>query len=140
MKKNVLVVALLLIVSSFSMEMMAQKNLENVVKKCESSDSEAVSMNIIRKRNDKKQVTKVIITISISGNKELVNDFLEAAQKDEPDTVSSIGQKIGKKTYPSLYKFDNGVVFTFSMSKDDQGVVKDGYLNVTVIERDGSDL
>jgi hypothetical protein len=138
MKKNVLVAALLLIVSSFSMESMAQKNLLDVVKKCEASDSETVSMSIIRNRNSEKKVTNMVITIKISGDKELINDFLEAAKKDEPDAINSISKKVGKKNYPSYYNFNNGVAFSFSVHEDDQGVVKD--LDVTVIGKDGADI
>ncbi|GHS99370.1 hypothetical protein FACS189421_09690 [Bacteroidia bacterium] len=139
MKKNVLLVALLLIASSFSMESMAQKNLLDVVKKCEASDSETVSMNIIRNRNSEKKVTNMVITIKISGNKELVNDFLEAAKKDEPDAVNSISKKVGKTTYPSHYEFDKGISFVFFVN-DDKGDVNDGYLKVTVIGKDGADF
>jgi hypothetical protein len=131
MKKNVLFVALLLIVSGFSMEIAAQKNLWKVVEKCESSESEAIDMDIIRNRNSEKKVTNVVITIRISGDKKLVDDFLEAAKKDESDAINSISKKVGKIIYPSHYEFDKGTIFMFSWKRD-KGVIKEGYLNVTV--------
>ncbi|GHT75275.1 hypothetical protein AGMMS50262_10100 [Bacteroidia bacterium] len=118
MKKSVGMMLLFLIVSSLSMEMMAQKNLLAVVKKCDASDSQAVEMNIIRRRNKEAKTSDVLISIRINGDKKLVNEFLEAAKKDEPNTNRSISSKKGGKTYPSNLKFED-IQFMFSF--EDEG-------------------
>ena len=125
MKTKVWIMALLLIVSGFSMKLVAQENLNALVKKCETMPS--VNMNIIRKQNTKtKKLELKIIDIDIKEDQALINEFLEAFKKDEANAIQAIEDKKAGKTTSLFYKFEN-VSYDFSYGK------KEGCASVSVM-------
>lgn len=126
-KKNVFLVMILLIAGSLSSEVMAQKTINALVKKCESIDG--VDMNIVKNRDRKtKQVEKTIINLTIENNPSLVKEFIAAFEKDEPDAYQIIQDKKNGKIIPQFYRFE-GVSYSFSMSDNGKSAT------VTVIQR-----
>ena len=113
MKKIGWIMTLLLIMSSFSVKLIAQKNLDALVKKCETMPS--VNMEVIRQRNDQtKQLQLKIISIRINENPELVNEFLAAFKKDEDQVIQVIESKKGDgQNFSLFYKFES-VSYTIS--------------------------
>jgi len=114
--KNLFIIILLLIVGGISMEISAQANLEAVVKKCESLES--VNMTIVKNRNpNTKKMSNVITSISIKSDPALVNEFLEAFKKDEPNATQVIDSKKNGKIIPEYYSFGE-ISYSFSMKEN----------------------
>lgn len=114
--KHVFIVALVLLLGNFSIDVVAQSNLDALVKKCETMDS--VNMNILKNKDPQtKKIIRVIKTITIRDNPSLTNEFIEAFKKDEEQAFRVVDEKIGQKVYPSYYQFDN-VSYSFSITKD----------------------
>jgi len=117
MKTKVWIMALLLIVSGFSMKLVAQENLNALVKKCETMPS--VNMNIIRKKNtETKKLETKLINITINENPALVTEFLDAFKKDEANVLQSIEDKGAGKTNSLFYRFEN-VTYSFSPGENE---------------------
>jgi len=114
-----------LLIGGIYNDAMAQKNIAAVVSKCESIES--VKMTIVRNKNKEKKTTQIITSIDIQDNPALVNEFLEAFRKDEPDAKQSIDTKKNGKIIPEFYSFDD-VSYSFSMSDN-------GEASITVIEK-----
>ena len=116
MKRNAWIMTLLLVMSSFSMELVAQKNLDALVKKCETMSS--VSMEYVRKKNQqtKKLETKVI-SITIYNDQALVDEFLDAFKKDEDNVLSVIENKEKGGRFNLFYKFES-VSYSIDYMKD----------------------
>jgi site-specific DNA-adenine methylase len=95
--------ALLFIVSSFSMKLSAQENLNALVKKCETMES--VFINVVRTKNPQtKKIEKEIISINICKNPTLINEFVAAFKKDEEKATKVIESKNGGRTISLLYE------------------------------------
>jgi len=125
MKKNVWIMMLLFIVSSFSMEIFAQENLNALVKKCETLPS--VNMSIIRERNSQtNKLEPKIISIDIKDNKALINEFLDAFKKDEDKVVKVIENKNEGGGTNLFYRFEN-VSYSIDYGKEE------GVASVSVI-------
>ena len=122
MKTKVFVAVLLfLMIGSFSMKIGAQENLAAMVRKCETMES--VDMNVVRQKNPQTKKTESVITsITIKSNPVLVNEFLNAFQRDENKAYQVIEKKKGGKTIPSFYQFV-GVSYSFSMQGDGNATV-----------------
>ena len=89
MKKNGLIMLLLFIMSSLSMELVAQENLNALVKKCETMPS--LEVDVIKNKNEETKKLEVsVIAISIENNQALVNEFLSAFEKDKEDATKTI--------------------------------------------------
>ena len=110
--KNVLAIAILLIIAGLSSDLMAQTALRAMVKKCESAEN--VEMSIVRKKDQETlKMKQSVVTIKITSNKALVDEFIAAFEKDEPSAYEAIYSKKDGKTIPQHFKF-KGVTFTFS--------------------------
>ena len=111
--KQLWILVLFLIAGSFSIEMIAQENIQAVIKKCESIES--VEMSVIKSRNAQtNKIERVITSISFSSNPSLLNEFLAAFKKDEEKASKVIENKVNGKLVPSFYRF-KGVAYSFSM-------------------------
>ena len=112
--KNVLAIAVLLIIAGVNSNLTAQTALRAMVKKCESIDSESVIMNVVRKKDKNTlKVISSIVTIDIPAkDKKLVNEFIEAFEKDEPFAFETIYAKKHGTTIPQHFNF-SGVSFSF---------------------------
>lgn len=131
MKKNsVLVLACMLLVGSFSMNLSAQEHLAAVVKKCEAIDS--ADVNVIYQRNPTtKKLQQMIKTVSLDKNPAIVNEVLAAFEKDKAMAVQAIDGKTKGKMMPQFYKFSDGKInISYSVSVSDSGDV-----SLTVIEQ-----
>ena len=118
MKRNVLIMTLLLIVSCFTMRVVAQENLNALVKKCETIPS--VDMDFVRKINPKtKKLETKIIRISINDNQSLIDEFLAARKKDKEKVLQVITKDdpTAKGTW-IFYKFNN-ISYTFSYGEEE---------------------
>lgn len=125
--KNVFLIAVLLLIGSFSIESMAQENLAALVKKCESMES--VQMSVVRRRDTPKgKITKTITSIQFNSNQALVNEFLAAFKKDEESATQAIDDKKNGRMVPSFYRFDD-VSYSFSINGDGDGA------HISIIER-----
>ena len=81
--------ALCLLLSGFSMELMAQKNLEAVVQKCKSDKS--VDKSIVTKRDPKtKELQKIISSFTIEDNPTLQQEVKTAFEQDKEDAYQVI--------------------------------------------------
>ena len=110
--KNVLTIAVLLIIAGVNSGLMAQTALRALVKKCESAEN--VEMSIVRRKDQETlKVKRSVVTIKIMSNKALVDEFIAAFEKDEPSAYEAIYSKKDGKMMPQHFKF-KGVIFTFS--------------------------
>ena len=117
MKKNVWIMTLLLIVSSFSMKLAAQENLDALVKKCETMES--VDTNIMRTRNSEtKKIERETINIKFCKNPALLNEFVTAFKKDAEKAVRANENRKGGRVISLYYQFEN-VRYTLSQ-KDEE--------------------
>ena len=118
MTRNGCIMTLLLIVSSFSMELEAQENLDALVKKCETMKS--VEMQVIRTKNEQTKKLEVeMIKITINEDQELINEFFAAFKKDEDKVQQVIEKKQGKqrKIMSLLYYFEKAM---YKLSEDEK--------------------
>ena len=115
MKRNVLIIMLLLITGGFSLQLAAQKNLEALVKKCETMTS--VDMNVARQRNTRTKVEQKTITVTFSDNTALMNEFLDAFRKDEATALQTTEDKKGGRIQRLVHIYkDAAYVFSYNES------------------------
>lgn len=118
MKKNVLITTVLLVISSFSVDIAAQENIEALIKKCVVETMDSVDINVARMK-DKTDIT----SIHIHSNSGLVNEFLEAFKKDEEKTSESIIQR--KEGNVKLnYKFEDITYSLITQGKNKAMITK----------------
>ena len=119
MRKNVCIITLLFILSSFSMKLVAQKDLDDLVEKCEAMTS--VDMNVVRTRNPKTtELEREVINIRIKDNLALVDKFLSVL--DKLDTTSAIHvakNRQGGRIINLLYRFKDGS-YAFSYNESEK--------------------
>ncbi|GHT26411.1 hypothetical protein FACS189432_00770 [Bacteroidia bacterium] len=114
MRKNVWIATILLVISSFSVEITAQEHIAALVKKCETIDS--VEINVIREKNAKTSDLQAIsAAIRIHSNPDLIKEFLEAFQKDERKATETVAQKQEGKIYLN-YKFGD-IFYSLNLQK-----------------------
>jgi len=137
MKKNGWIISLLLILSSFSMKLLAQEDLDALVKKCETMTS--VDINAVRTRNAKtKELEREVISIKFNDNPALMDEFLSAfrsLKKDE--AIQSTENRQGGVTLNLNYRFEDAAYLFSYIEKDKQVNInitkgKQRQLNVTV--------
>ena len=110
MKRNVLIMMLLLIVSSFSMRIFAQENINAVVKKYETSSS--IAMDHVIERNPKtKKVEQETVLIKIS-DATLSNEFIAAINKDKEKAIKISENTEQGKLRQAVYQFES-ITYTF---------------------------
>ena len=120
MKRNVWIMTLLFLMSSFLMKLVAQENLDALVKKCETMTS--VEMNYVYKKNSQTQKFEpAVITITISKDKDstLIDEFLAALKKDEENATQLIESKQGGQKTSVFCKFKNAS-YSFSFTSEDR--------------------
>ena len=122
MKRNVWIMTLLLIVSSFSMELIAQDNLDALIKKCETMPS--VDMNVVRRQNTQtKKLELQAVTINICDNIELVNEFTAAFkaifEKNKENVISTSEERKGGQIVSLSYIFEKSQ-YLISKQKDNE--------------------
>jgi len=120
MKRNVGIMALLFIMSSLSMKLVAQENLNALVKKCETMSS--VDVNVVSERNAQtNKLEPKVINITIKNDQALVNEFLDAFKKDKENAKQVIENKrAGKTNYSFFYQFE-GVAYSFNSNENNEG-------------------
>ncbi|MDR0758019.1 MAG: DUF5024 domain-containing protein [Tannerella sp.] len=129
-----LLIGLMWLLGSFSMESSAQEAIKALIKKCETL--ETVDVNIIRHRDrNTKEVTRSVTSIQIHSNPALVKEFQDAFQKayddfskDKKVADREIITRRGGKIVNLQYRYGN-VDYSFSVDNDGQDA------NVSVIER-----
>ena len=110
MKKNVWILTLLLIVSSFSMRIFAQENINAVVKKYETSPS--IAMDHVIERNPKtKKVEQETVLIKIT-DATLVNEFIAAINKDKEKAIKISENTSQGQLRQAVYQFER-ITYTF---------------------------
>lgn len=128
MKKNVFIIMLLFVMSIFSMELVAQENLNALVKKCETMST--VDVNVMSTKNpETKELLREIFSINIKENPSLVNEFIAAFKKDEINALKVIEDKKGGKLSSLFYQFENAT-YSFQLGERDKfgfTVEKDGF-------------
>ena len=82
--RNLILTAVLLMAGSWAGDLLAQTNLNALMKKCESKDKVNVEVIYDKYRKTKKPVKEVItITFSTKDNPKLLDEFINAFQKDK---------------------------------------------------------
>ena len=128
MKKNVWIMTLLFILSSFSMKLAAQADLEALVKKCETMTS--VDISIVRTRNQKtNELEREIINIKIKDNLALVDEFLSVLDKlDTTNAIQVAKNRQGGRIINLLYRFKDGS-YSFSYDESEKSA------NISIIKQ-----
>ena len=106
MKKNVLIMALLFITSSFSMNVFAQENIEALIKRCETIQS--IDMTVISKQNPQtKKLEREMVSLTICENPSLVNEFVAVFEKDKEKAIRITENRKGGQITNSSYEFED---------------------------------
>lgn len=104
--KKIILAAFLLVAGAASTEVFAQEHLEALVKKCEKLDN--VQMQVIYNRDpNTKKLEKTIKSINFQDEK-LLNEFLDAFEKDKEKAYKMAEQKVNGRMQPSFYRFSDG--------------------------------
>lgn len=109
--KQMICIALCLIVGSILGELHAQEHIKAVINKCVAMDE----VEVTRIRNKERTVT----TINFKNNDALVNEIAAACQKDESKAEQVIERKVNGKMVPNFYRFEKG---SFSFKVEEKGV------------------
>ena len=93
-----------------AMPLMAQKNIDKLVKELENRDD--VSINSVTKRDPKtRKISRVVKTFSLKVDNKIVKELIDAFEKDEEYTITAI------KDMPRGRKAATSVNFTFIFQK-----------------------
>jgi len=96
-----------------AMPLMAQKNIDKLVKELENRDD--VSINSVTKRDPKtRKISRVVKTFTFKGNDKIVKQLIDAFEKDEEYAITAI------KDMPRGRKAATRVNFTFIFQKDNE--------------------
>ena len=96
-----------------AMPLMAQKNIDKLVKELENRDD--VSINSVTKRDPKtRKISRVVKTFSLKGDNKIVKELIDAFEKDEEYAITAI------KDMPRGRKAATRVNFTFIFQKDNE--------------------
>ncbi len=133
----------LLMAGSWASNLMAQTNLNALMKKCESMEKVNVDVIYDKDRKTKKPVKEVItVTFSRKDNPKLLDEFLDAFRKDKEAAYKVMESKIDGKVMPSFYRFAVGTSdLSFSLEdlnkkfKGNEYMLRNGEIRVTKIER-----
>lgn len=141
--RNFILSAVLLVAGTGANSLLAQKNLNALMKRCEAMDKVNVEVIYDKDRKTKKPVKEVVtITFSVKDNPKLLDEFLKAFQLDKEATYKVVETKANGKVMPSLYRFAVGTTdITYSMDdlelkyKGNAYMLRNGNIRVTKIER-----
>lgn len=128
--KHVFLVAMMLFVGSFTMEMAAQSAIEAVVKKCETMKDVEVSKMTTRDK-DTKKVTREITTITFRDNQALANEVVAAFNKDKANALHEAESSSNGQVTSIFYKFEKA---SYSYSQ------RSGRVSITIIQGDGEGM
>ena len=118
MKRNGFILMLLLFTGSFSTKLVAQQNLDALIKKCEAMSS--IDISYSRTRNAKtKELEREIINYTIRDNPALINEFLTVFKKEEANAIQSSENKQGGRTKSLFYRFENAT-YSFSYTEEEK--------------------
>ena len=107
--RNLILTVTLLMAGSWASNLMAQTNLNALMKKCESMEKVNVDVIYDKDRKTKKPVKEVItVTFSRKDNPKLLDEFLDAFRKDKEAAYKVMESKIDGKVMPSFYRFAVG--------------------------------
>lgn len=96
-----------------AMPLMAQKNIDKLVKELENRDD--VSINSVTKRDPKtRKISRVVKTFSLKVDNKIVKELIDAFEKDEEYAITAI------KDMPRGRKAATRVNFTFIFQKDNE--------------------
>jgi DNA integrity scanning protein DisA with diadenylate cyclase activity len=116
MKKNVCIMALLFIVSSFSVKLAAQENIEALLKKCETMPS--VDMTVMSRQDPKtKKLERETVSLTICEDSKLVNEFIAVFEKDKDKATRVTENRKGGKIITLAYEFEN-VRYSISQTRN----------------------
>lgn len=87
MKRNVLTMTLLFVVSSFSMALFAQEHIDAFIKKCEAMESPLVDVDFTRTKSSQIGREMEMTMIRIHNVKELISEGIEAFEKDKSKAI-----------------------------------------------------
>lgn len=94
-----------------AMPLMAQKNIDKLVKELENRDD--VSINSVTKRDPKtRKISRVVKTFSLKVDNKIVKELIDAFEKDEEYAITAI------KDMPRGRKAATSVNFTFIFQKE----------------------
>ena len=141
--RNLILTVTLLMAGSWASNLMAQTNLNALMKKCESMEKVNVDVIYDKDRKTKKPVKEVItVTFSRKDNPKLLDEFLDAFRKDKEAAYKVMESKIDGKVMPSFYRFAVGTSdLSFSLEdlnkkfKGNEYMLRNGEIRVTKIER-----
>ncbi|WP_075964908.1 DUF5024 domain-containing protein [Parabacteroides massiliensis] len=141
--RNFILTAALLMTGSLAGDLLAQANLNALMKKCESMEKVNVDVIYDKDRKTKKPVKEVItITFSRKDNPKLLDEFLDAFRKDKESAYKVMESKIDGKVMPSFYRFAAGTSdISFSLEdlnkkfKGNEYMLRNGEIRITKIER-----
>lgn len=141
--RNFILTAALLMAGSWAGDLLAQANLNALMKKCESMEKVNVDVIYDKDRKTKKPVKEVItITFSRKDNPKLLDEFLDAFRKDKEAAYKVMESKIDGKVMPSFYRFAAGTSdISFSLEdlnkkfKGNEYMLRNGEIRITKIER-----
>lgn len=141
--RNFILTAALLMAGSWAGDLLAQANLNVLMKKCESMEKVNVDVIYDKDRKTKKPVKEVItITFSRKDNPKLLDEFLDAFRKDKESAYKVMESKIDGKVMPSFYRFAAGTSdISFSLEdlnkkfKGNEYMLRNGEIRITKIER-----
>ena len=128
MKRNVLIVTLLFIVSSFSVKLAAQENIEALLKKCETMSS--VDMTVISRQNpETKKLERETVSLTICEDPKLVNEFISVFEKDKEKAIRVNENRKGGKIITLAYEFEN-VRYSISQTRN-----KEQCISISITKR-----
>lgn len=131
--RNLILTAALLMVGSWAGDLLAQENLNALMKKCESMEKVNVDVIYDKDRKTKKPVKEVItITFSRKDNPKLLDEFLDAFRKDKEAAYKVMESKTDGKVMPSFYRFAAG---TSDISFSFEYMLRNEEIQITKIER-----
>lgn len=141
--RNLILTVTLLMAGSWASNLMAQTNLNALMKKCESMEKVNVDVIYDKDRKTKKPVKEVItVTFSRKDNPKLLDEFFDAFRKDKEAAYKVMESKIDGKVMPSFYRFAVGTSdLSFSLEdlnkkfKGNEYMLRNGEIRVTKIER-----
>jgi glycine cleavage system regulatory protein len=117
------------------MQLVAQENLDALIKKCETIES--IDINVVRTRNSQtKELETKAVTITIKENPALINEFLAAFKKDEINATMVTEDRKGGRINKLFYQFKNNVSYTFHAGEKDilaRFQEREGYATIYVV-------
>lgn len=141
--KNLLLTVALLVAGGYVGDLLAQTNLNALMKKCETMDKVRVEV-IYNKDKKTKKIEKEVVTVSFSSKEhpELLDQFVKAFQQDREAAYKIIETTENGKVMPSFYRFsvgDKDISYSLeNMESKYEGnpyMLRNGDIEVTKIER-----